>query len=266
MAVSDHDHGGEPSPDPAFIATPKDFSHALVLLRRRPGPSIRNVARDLRQRPSGQVSVATLGGWFGGRHLPTPKLDPVLFELLAGSGKSSLLQAGLIPGLSRPDSPLYGTWRHVSLTLGERPVRELAHRIAGLVGRAPESLHQELMERAPTSAFRPARSAAGAQSCRTPSSWWGPCRRRSSARRSPSRPSDTGSRSNRLWPRSCCTTCRRPTHGRDERGRRASAAVPRVTGDVRQDHRPDPGRTSTAPDGRAGSAHRSGRRASSSSP
>ncbi|HZE32064.1 MAG TPA: AAA family ATPase [Actinoallomurus sp.] len=225
MAVSDHDHGGEPSPDPALIATPKDFSHALVLLRRRAGLSIRDVARDLRRRPSGQVSVATLGGWFGGRHLPTPKLDPVLFELLAlcgvtspedarkwraaldrvrsmpgrrprsspspfrglaayepedagsfcgretltaelleladrsrrlgrpvivvgpsGSGKSSLLRAGLIPGLSRPDSPLYGTWTHVSLTPGERPVRELARRIADLVGRAPESLRQELME------------------------------------------------------------------------------------------------------------------------
>jgi hypothetical protein len=32
MAVSDHDHGGEPSPDLELIATPKDFSHALVLI------------------------------------------------------------------------------------------------------------------------------------------------------------------------------------------------------------------------------------------
>ncbi|GAB2840471.1 hypothetical protein GCM10027176_50370 [Actinoallomurus bryophytorum] len=225
MPVSDHDHVGEPGPDPELIATSKDFSHALVRLRRRAGLSIRDVARDLRQRPAGQVSVATLGGWFGGRHLPTPKLDPVLFELLAlcgvtspeetrqwraaldrvrsmpgrrprsspspfrglaayepedaesfcgrealtgellelagrsrrlgrpmivvgpsGSGKSSLLRAGLIPALGRPDSPLYGTWAHVSLTPGERPVRELARRLADLLGRAPDALDQELME------------------------------------------------------------------------------------------------------------------------
>lgn len=211
--MPDHRRDDDP-PDPRLIATPDDFRAALTRLRARAGLSIRQVADELRRRAATPVSVATLGGWFGGRHLPTPKLSPVLADMLvlfgvddeadlaawrdalervrpapgprpsggpppfrglaaygpedadffhgrdaltaelldlaarsrargrpfivvgaSGSGKSSLLRAGLIPALRRAGSRPAGDWTCVVLTPGERPLRELAGRLAATAGR-----------------------------------------------------------------------------------------------------------------------------------
>lgn len=211
--MPDHRRDDDPS-DPRRIATPEDFRAALTRLRARAGLSIRQVAAELRRRSATPVSFATLGGWFGGRHLPTPKLSPVLADMLvlfgvtdeadlaawrdalervrpapgprpsggpppfrglaaygpehadffhgraaltaqlldlaarsrargrpfivvgpSGSGKSSLLRAGLIPAFGGAASPRAGDGTVVVLTPGERPLRELAGRLAATAGR-----------------------------------------------------------------------------------------------------------------------------------
>ncbi|MGW6008567.1 nSTAND1 domain-containing NTPase [Streptomyces sp. NPDC055210] len=84
--------------------------------------------------------------WFFGRERATAALVERLFErvgngplaLLApsGAGKSSVLNAGLVPALRRGDFPMLGAdrWPLVTLTPTSRPLDELLERIAKAVG------------------------------------------------------------------------------------------------------------------------------------
>ncbi|GIJ26736.1 hypothetical protein Vqi01_18980 [Micromonospora qiuiae] len=85
--------------------------------------------------------------WFFGREELTAKLVdrlvvakdrglPLLVVGVSGSGKSSLLRAGLVPALSRGDLPVPGSanWPRVRLTPGSRPLTELVSHMAVLAG------------------------------------------------------------------------------------------------------------------------------------
>jgi WD40 repeat protein/transcriptional regulator with XRE-family HTH domain len=85
--------------------------------------------------------------WFFGREQLTRALVDRLLERRetedviavigpSGSGKSSLLRAGLIPALSGDDPP----WPSLLLRPGVDPVGELAGRLAGLAGRTDEAV------------------------------------------------------------------------------------------------------------------------------
>ncbi|MEV4493838.1 trypsin-like peptidase domain-containing protein [Micromonospora coxensis] len=85
--------------------------------------------------------------WFFGREELTAKLVdrlvvakdrglPLLVVGVSGSGKSSLLRAGLMPALSRGELPIPGSahWPQVRLTPGSRPLTELVSHLAVLAG------------------------------------------------------------------------------------------------------------------------------------
>jgi hypothetical protein len=95
--------------------------------------------------------------WFRGRARTiaevTSRLDaimrdggPLMIVAPSGAGKSSLLQAGLIPALARGALPAAGSrdWPRLVLTPTARPVTELAARIASLTGEAPAAAAAEL--------------------------------------------------------------------------------------------------------------------------
>lgn len=202
-----------------------DFARSLRVLRTGAGLSIRDLARKLEKLAVNAPSTATLGGWFSGSHLPTPKLLPViplvlevcgetdpdevrqwmaalgrvrllpgprpdsvppyrglaayqpedaeifrgrdaliasLIELAArrhaaggpvivvgpsGSGKSSLLRAGLIPAVERGHPPFDAApWRYALCTPGSRPLYELARQITLLAGGTPGTIAEKLLE------------------------------------------------------------------------------------------------------------------------
>ncbi|MGH3628230.1 MAG: NACHT and WD repeat domain-containing protein [Sciscionella sp.] len=198
------------------------------MLRMRAGLSVRDAAKLLTQRTAESVPSSTLGGWFSGSHLPTPKLvkSGIVAELLSvcgesnpvevrewlvalqrvrclpgrrpinspspfrglatyepehadyfcgrqalttelvgladrarllgtplivvgpsGSGKSSLLRAGLIPAFCCNDSfPAGVRWPYLLFTPGASPVFELACQLASLTGKSSESLHEKLLD------------------------------------------------------------------------------------------------------------------------
>ncbi|NUT51982.1 MAG: ATP-binding protein, partial [Saccharothrix sp.] len=85
--------------------------------------------------------------WFFGREELTAKLVgrlavarargvPLFVVGVSGSGKSSLLRAGLVPALLRGDVPVPGSrdWPYVQLRPGARPLTELVARVALLAG------------------------------------------------------------------------------------------------------------------------------------
>ena len=74
--------------DRSAIRTPDEFAHALTRMRLRSGLSIRDVTRLVGRRSSISVSPSTVGGWFSGSHLPTPKLvaGGVFTEVLRACG------------------------------------------------------------------------------------------------------------------------------------------------------------------------------------
>ncbi|MFF5233261.1 hypothetical protein [Dactylosporangium sp. NPDC000521] len=74
---------------------------------------------------------------------------PVIVVGPSGSGKSSLLRAGLIPAWCGADDP--GRREHLLFTPGERPLRALAAHIAARTGRDADDIHGRLCE-APASA------------------------------------------------------------------------------------------------------------------
>src|SRR6476659_110996 len=99
-------------PDPARIASPQDAGRELTLARLRAGLPVREVAKRAR------IPVSTAGDYFSGRHLPPPtdRLAvmataagaeglPLMLLGASGSGKSSLLRAGLIPRLIGLEPP-----------------------------------------------------------------------------------------------------------------------------------------------------------------
>ncbi|HEU5472703.1 MAG TPA: helix-turn-helix domain-containing protein [Actinophytocola sp.] len=199
--------------DPAMIATSirsrQDFAHFLTELRERAGFTVRDVAKAV------GIPDSTIGGYFGGRHLPPikparlftdilrvcgvdsedefeawrqalgrvrrapgrrpsdapvpyrglesfqpehaqwfhgrDKLARVLVERVAhqwphggpvivvgpsGSGKSSLLRAGLIPAFCGCESPVAGvpSWQAVLFTPGAHPTAELDGQLARVSG------------------------------------------------------------------------------------------------------------------------------------
>ncbi|MGH8887914.1 MAG: hypothetical protein ACRDYX_22665 [Egibacteraceae bacterium] len=63
----------------------------------------------------------------------------------SGSGKSSLLRAGLLPAVRAGRLPDSQRWLTVLLTPGPHPLQELAIRVAALQGIAPRSLHADLI-------------------------------------------------------------------------------------------------------------------------
>lgn len=95
--------------------------------------------------------------WFFGRRRATAELvreltgrsaegsGPVVVVGSSGSGKSSLLQAGLLPAVRRGAFPGSRQWPAVSLTPTATPVRELADRVAALTDARPEAVHDALL-------------------------------------------------------------------------------------------------------------------------
>lgn len=128
---------------------------ALGRARRAPGRRPSDAPVPYRGLESYQAEDAA---WFFGRgHLIGVLVDHLRHQcdrggLLAvvgasGSGKSSLLRAGLIPALQsgstgRPDS---GMWPVTLLTPGTRPVRELAAQLAALTDDDPGRLESVLL-------------------------------------------------------------------------------------------------------------------------
>ena len=234
MAPSDQEAADARVPDPAQISSPEQFAQVLRSLRASANLSIRDVFRELERRPSGSAPISTLGGWFSGSHLPTPKLAAVFAELLvvcgetdqarigawlaalsrirpvpgpragssvspyrglaayqpehadiycgraelvtelvdvvmrqwaegspaivvgsSGSGKSSLLQAGLIPAMGKTDDRLQ--W--ITFAPGGDPIGELSRQLAALTGESSESLADRLLD-APESSWSMLRSTA----------------------------------------------------------------------------------------------------------
>ena len=67
-------------PDPEKINSREEFAAALTVVRERAGLTVRDVARAV------QVPFSTLGGYFGGRHLPPVSQTLLLTELLRACG------------------------------------------------------------------------------------------------------------------------------------------------------------------------------------
>src|SRR5205814_2061892 len=65
---------------PELIKTREDFASRLTLVRERAGLTVRDVARAVAIQPS------TLGGYFGGAHLPPIKPPDMLRRILAACG------------------------------------------------------------------------------------------------------------------------------------------------------------------------------------
>jgi WD40 repeat protein len=64
---------------------------------------------------------------------------------VSGSGKSSLLRAGLLPTLAKEVLPGSATWPSTLFTPGESPVEQLAISLANIQGISATSLHADLM-------------------------------------------------------------------------------------------------------------------------
>ena len=89
-------------------------------------------------------------GWFFGRETLTGAIvsrvladDAVIVVGASGSGKSSLLRAGVIPALTgriSTDDP-QGVWRVLLLTPGDRPLAALMEQLARIVDTRGESAH-----------------------------------------------------------------------------------------------------------------------------
>ncbi|MEV5989037.1 transporter substrate-binding domain-containing protein [Streptomyces sp. NPDC052051] len=97
--------------------------------------------------------------WFFGRDRLTTELaeklagrmdstDPLVVVGPSGSGKSSLLGAGLLSALGKGGMPVPGakTWPHLLFTPTEHPLTELTTRLARLTGESSASLRQELAD------------------------------------------------------------------------------------------------------------------------
>src|SRR5439155_13932975 len=62
----------------------------------------------------------------------------------SGSGKSSLLRAGLIPAIRAGRLSGSEEWPVVLLEPGDRPLRELATRLVGPAGASPAAIYDDL--------------------------------------------------------------------------------------------------------------------------
>ncbi|WP_051767042.1 nSTAND1 domain-containing NTPase [Saccharothrix syringae] len=105
---------------------------ALHRVRRRPGPRPRGVAAPYRGLESFQPEHAA---WFHGRERLTAELTTLTARQWpggnctivvgpSGSGKSSLLRAGLVSRFQRGEHALAGDWTTVLMTPGQRPLAQ----------------------------------------------------------------------------------------------------------------------------------------------
>ncbi|GGZ80465.1 hypothetical protein GCM10010371_45030 [Streptomyces subrutilus] len=135
------------------------------LLRRvrRPGPGTGPPGpRPPGEGPYRGLSAFTTrdAAWYFGRERATAALvervfervgsGPLLLVAPSGAGKSSLLNAGLVPALRRPGGfPMTGaeTWPVVRLTPTAHPLEELLDRTAKALGRDPGITVREVRER-----------------------------------------------------------------------------------------------------------------------
>src|SRR5690606_35665729 len=96
--------------DPSRITTPDEFRDTLTALRESAGLTVREVAR------AAGLPVSTVGGYFGGRHLPPLSPPHILADLLAACGvadqeavaqwRQALARVRRIPGPRRADAPV----------------------------------------------------------------------------------------------------------------------------------------------------------------
>jgi WD40 repeat protein len=209
-------------PDPGLLRTRQEFARALTLVRERAGLTVRDVAKAI------GLPDSTVGGYFGGRHLPPVKPPDIIRNLLrvcgltdaaeiqqwedalsrvrrapgrrpvdapvpyrglasfqpadaewfygrkqlidtvigylrdthvscgplvavgaSGSGKSSLLRAGVVPALRSGalGTPSSDTWPMILFTPGPRPLHELAQQLASLTGADAAQLAEKLLVR-----------------------------------------------------------------------------------------------------------------------
>lgn len=123
--------------DPAEI---DEWRLALVRVRRQPGPRPTDAPTPYRGLESFQPEHAE---WFHGRERLTTALvsrvisrrsegGPVIVVGPSGSGKSSLLRAGLIPTLAQSRNVAPMTWTSVLTTPGAHPMAEFAKRLESL--------------------------------------------------------------------------------------------------------------------------------------
>jgi WD40 repeat protein/transcriptional regulator with XRE-family HTH domain len=137
--------------------------------------------RDTRQAAGGSTPYRGLeafepedADWFFGRQRLTSMLvreladryrrgGPLVVIGVSGSGKSSLLRAGLIPALRRGDPDLRGSqnWPWLLFNPGDHPLAELATQLAKAIRAKPAEL-EEALRSDPRAAAGLARQACGA--------------------------------------------------------------------------------------------------------
>lgn len=140
------------APNPAYVPPQRKNGHRPAADDSRQPPALSGVCP--------YPGLASFGAgdsqWYRGREALTSALAERLGEQTArtgplfvlgpsGSGKSSLLRAGLLPALASGAVPVPGsrTWPHVLLTPSATPMRSLATALSAVTG----SSHEELADR-----------------------------------------------------------------------------------------------------------------------
>lgn len=126
-----------------------------VARRRETGPRTRDEeAGELCPYPGLRSFGTGDAAWFHGRDAEITELlirlsrprgttEPVVVLGASGTGKSSLLHAGLLPVLDEAGCD----WPRIALTPGERPVETLAARVAAVTGEDPLALAELIRQR-----------------------------------------------------------------------------------------------------------------------
>ncbi|MDQ1413579.1 MAG: hypothetical protein QOE07_2167 [Acidimicrobiaceae bacterium] len=128
---------------------------ALARVRRKPGPRPASAGTPYRGLESFRTEDSE---WFFGRESLLGSLVAKLADLVgdpargsmvvvvgpSGSGKSSLLRAGLIPAITGGALPSGPRWRCVLLAPGREPVRALSEQLAAATGAEPAEIEAGL--------------------------------------------------------------------------------------------------------------------------
>ncbi len=157
------------------LAPNPSYQSPSVRLRRAPTPGFSAAAPEESCPYRGLASYGAADArYFFGRDRLTDELvgqmaerlhrpGPVMVVGPSGSGKSSLLRAGMLPALADGALPLLGSreWPALVLSPGVHPLGELSTRLAGLVGVPDGALHDELAVDPGNFAFIVRRASAG---------------------------------------------------------------------------------------------------------